>query len=173
MITAQGLEGGAIYALSALLRATLEREGKAEITIDLRPDMPLDALARRLQMPRANRSFSASLRKANFSPLAIALLHEGIKHPTLAQMTPETLAARVKADSPAPSPPLAALSARRLMRISCCAPGRAFSLRAKCLTGKLRPAAISCKPVSAPLSPQRKDYYYILKIFRIKLLNNQ
>ncbi len=39
MISARGIEGGAIYALSDRLREAVAREGTAQVTIDLRPDL--------------------------------------------------------------------------------------------------------------------------------------
>jgi uncharacterized flavoprotein (TIGR03862 family) len=45
IITARGLEGGAIYALSRDLRDAVERDGPALLRIDLRPDAPIAALA--------------------------------------------------------------------------------------------------------------------------------
>jgi uncharacterized flavoprotein (TIGR03862 family) len=93
IITEHGLEGGAIYALSARLRDEIERAGEALITIDLRPDVTLDALATRLAAPRAKQSASTFLRKAGgLSPQAIALLREPGPLPD----APETLAARIK-----------------------------------------------------------------------------
>src|ERR1700709_1860014 len=48
MITRAGIEGGAIYALSAKLRAAVDTDGFALLTLDLKPDVPLDVLAGRL-----------------------------------------------------------------------------------------------------------------------------
>ena len=39
IITATGLEGGAIYALSGPLRDAIAASGEAMLTISLRPDM--------------------------------------------------------------------------------------------------------------------------------------
>ena len=38
VVTADGLEGGAIYALSASLRAAIEAEGSADLLLDFKPD---------------------------------------------------------------------------------------------------------------------------------------
>lgn len=75
MITAQGIEGGVIYALSSSIREAILRDGKATITLDLRPAMPLQALRDKLA-GRGSKSVSSALKSANFSPLAVALLHE-------------------------------------------------------------------------------------------------
>ncbi|WP_067340036.1 NAD(P)/FAD-dependent oxidoreductase [Stappia indica] len=77
MITARGLEGGAVYALSAELRAAFEAHGTAELVLDLRPDLDEAALATRLARPRGKQSLSNHLRKAaGLAPAAIALLSE-------------------------------------------------------------------------------------------------
>jgi uncharacterized flavoprotein (TIGR03862 family) len=92
MITARGIEGGAVYALSGAIRNAIAREGFTRITLDLRPTMPLEALRTKLA-ERGNKSLSSFLRSANFSPLAIALLHET----TLNAGGIDDLAARLKA----------------------------------------------------------------------------
>ncbi len=92
MITAHGIEGGAIYALSGAIRNAIARDGFTRITLDLRPTMPLEALRNKLAA-RGNKSLSSFLRSANFSPLAIALLHETT--PNAGDM--DDLAARLKA----------------------------------------------------------------------------
>jgi uncharacterized flavoprotein (TIGR03862 family) len=77
MITTTGLEGGAVYALSAPLRDAIAAHGTATLLVDLRPDLGLDALAARLDRPRAKQSRSTFLRKAaGLAPLAIALVNE-------------------------------------------------------------------------------------------------
>lgn len=77
MVTAQGLEGGAIYALSAVLRDAIAAEGEAVLNIDLRPDLDVDGLAQRLSRPRAGQSAATFLRKAaGLQPVAVALLRE-------------------------------------------------------------------------------------------------
>ncbi|WP_428486543.1 TIGR03862 family flavoprotein [Rhodopila sp.] len=79
MITAHGLEGGAIYALSARLRDAIESGGSAVILIDLRPDLPADLLSRRLAEPRRGQSLANVLRKsAGLSPEAIGLVQEAL-----------------------------------------------------------------------------------------------
>ncbi|MGQ0456617.1 MAG: NAD(P)/FAD-dependent oxidoreductase [Hyphomicrobium sp.] len=76
VITRSGLEGGVIYALGPAIRAAL-RGGGATLTIDLRPDMDVEALAARLMRPRAGQSASNFLRKAlRLDSPAIGLLRE-------------------------------------------------------------------------------------------------
>jgi uncharacterized flavoprotein (TIGR03862 family) len=98
MITRDGIEGGAVYALSPALRDAIETKGDAPLTIDLRPDLDEHNLARRLASPRGKSSFSNFLRKAaKLSPVAIGLLNETKdKHASLAAIDPEYLAVRIK-----------------------------------------------------------------------------
>lgn len=87
VISARGVEGGGIYALSRLLR-----EG-APLTLDLAPDRSLSALAQKLA-PGGKQSLANRLRKAGLSPLVIALAQE------VARPLPQdasALAARLKA----------------------------------------------------------------------------
>ena len=98
IVTRQGLEGGAVYALSAPLRAAIAADGVASLAIDLRPDLTADDLVRRLSAPRGKQSFSTFLRKAaGLSPVAIGLLHESRDGPTSPmRLSPQELAARAK-----------------------------------------------------------------------------
>ena len=93
MVTQHGLEGGGIYALCAQIRDALASGANAVLELDLRPDVPLDELARRLEQPRGSQSTSTHLRKAGgLSPLATALLREAGPLPT----DPLGLAGRIK-----------------------------------------------------------------------------
>lgn len=77
LVTRYGLEGGAVYALSASLREAIERDGTASLTVDLRPDLSVEALAGRLAKPRGKDSATNWLRKvAGLSPVAVGLLRE-------------------------------------------------------------------------------------------------
>jgi uncharacterized flavoprotein (TIGR03862 family) len=77
MVTAQGLEGGAIYALSGALRDMIAAEGQAVLNLDLRPGISREVLSHRLSAPRGRQSLSNFLRKAGgLSPVAIGLLRE-------------------------------------------------------------------------------------------------
>jgi uncharacterized flavoprotein (TIGR03862 family) len=99
-ITAAGLEGGAIYALSAPLRNALETAGGAMLYIALRPDMAAEQAVRRLSAPRAKQSLSTFLRKAlNLSPAEIGLLQEAAHASgrNLSTLPPAELAALVNA----------------------------------------------------------------------------
>ncbi|MEG1451557.1 TIGR03862 family flavoprotein [Brevundimonas sp.] len=94
MIAAYGLEGGAIYALSSGLREAIHTDGYADIVIDLRPDMTLADLERRLSKPRGKNSLGNHLRKAlHLDGASAALLREAGPLPD----SPQALAARIKA----------------------------------------------------------------------------
>ncbi|WP_276575372.1 BaiN/RdsA family NAD(P)/FAD-dependent oxidoreductase [Bradyrhizobium monzae] len=77
MITRSGIEGGAIYALSAELREAVLGIGQATLTIALRPDLNADALTTRLSGTRGKQSLANFLRKAaQVSPVGIGLMQE-------------------------------------------------------------------------------------------------
>ncbi len=108
MIAAYGIEGGAVYALSARLRDAIEREGAARLDIDLRPDLDEATIARRLAAVRAGETLTNRLRRTlNLAPAAIGLLREahGVALPTDAaalaryvKATPLTLTATAPLD---------------------------------------------------------------------------
>jgi hypothetical protein len=94
MVTAYGLEGGAVYALSAALRDALETSQPVTPEVDLRPDISREQLAARLNRARGKESLSNFLRKAvHLSPLEANLLREAGALPDGA----DALAARIKA----------------------------------------------------------------------------
>jgi uncharacterized flavoprotein (TIGR03862 family) len=93
MIGAGGIEGGGVYALSAVLREAIDAQGSAILTIDLKPDLSRDELAARLQR-RPGQSMSTFLRKsAGLAPIAIGLMREAGAIPDDAR----GLAQRIKA----------------------------------------------------------------------------
>ncbi|WP_426025746.1 TIGR03862 family flavoprotein [Brevundimonas sp. TSRC1-1] len=94
MIARYGLEGGAVYALSAVLRASVEADGRADVRIDLKPDVAVGKLTDRLSKPRGKASLSNHLRKVvGLEPVAVALLYEAGPLP----VSPRALAERIKA----------------------------------------------------------------------------
>ena len=100
VITRAGIEGGAIYALSAVLREAIENSGQATLSIALRPDLETDGLIARLAAPRGKQSFSNWLRKAaHLSPVGIGLLHEAAEKSgvSLSSISTQSLAERVNA----------------------------------------------------------------------------
>ena len=81
VITADGLEGGATYGVSAPLREAILARGEAVLSIDLRPDLAEAELAAHIARGRRKESLSTSLRKtAKLSPAAIDLLREAAVH---------------------------------------------------------------------------------------------
>jgi hypothetical protein len=100
IVTRSGIEGGAIYALSAELREAIAEAGEATLRIALRPDLVAHDLVRRLSAPRGKQSFSNFLRKAaSLSPVAIGLLQEAAiaSGEPLASLPPDKLAALIDA----------------------------------------------------------------------------
>lgn len=89
-----GLEGGAVYALSAPIRAALAAGGPARLVLDLKPNDSAAVLAGRLARGRAGQSLANRLRKAGLSPQAVSLLRDAV--PDLPR-EPEALAATIKA----------------------------------------------------------------------------
>lgn len=96
VITATGLEGGAVYTLSAQLRDAIARDGEAEVTLDLRPSMTAEALAEKLRVTRGRQSFSSYLKRAGISPLLMALLREVATQERLNNSSPQELAGLLK-----------------------------------------------------------------------------
>jgi uncharacterized flavoprotein (TIGR03862 family) len=96
MFTEEGLEGGAVYAMSAGIRDAVMRDGEALVTIDLKPDMDAQALAARLTPVLKGESFSNRLRKqAALPPAAIGLIHETERDAS--RLSPDALARLIKA----------------------------------------------------------------------------
>jgi hypothetical protein len=86
VVTADGLEGGAIYALSSAARG-----GLLDLLVDLKPDLSEAALAAKL-VGRPGASRSTRLAKVGLSPLAAGLMREAGDLPA----DPAALAARAK-----------------------------------------------------------------------------
>ena len=100
IITRTGIEGGAIYALSAELREAILDSGQATLHIALRPDLVINELATRLSAPKGKQSFSNWLRKAaHLSPVGIGLLQEAAvaSGASLASLPAEKLAGLINA----------------------------------------------------------------------------
>ena len=75
IITKNGIEGNAVYALSSYLRETIKKDGKAILYLDLRPEMSLENLAKKLAIQN-KKSFSNYLQKAGFANYTNSLLRE-------------------------------------------------------------------------------------------------
>jgi len=77
MLTKTGIEGGPVYALSALIREKILSEDQATLHLDLCPDMTLERLIKALSGPRGSRSLSSHLKRTTgLAAPALALLHE-------------------------------------------------------------------------------------------------
>ena len=77
VITATGIEGSLIYALSAMLRDAITQYGQIALHLDLAPGRDLERLQRDLGKPRAGRSLSEHLRRqAGITGAKAALLYE-------------------------------------------------------------------------------------------------
>ena len=96
VVTAHGVEGSLIYTLSPLLRDEIEVTGKAIITVDLAPGIPVQRLAEKLSIPRGKQSTSNHLRKTvNISGVKAGLLWEFV--PRAQFNNPHQLATIIKA----------------------------------------------------------------------------
>jgi uncharacterized flavoprotein (TIGR03862 family) len=125
MIAAEGIEGGAVYALAAPMREAIARNGSALLHIDLRPDQTTATLAQRLGS-RGSASLSTFLRKqAGLSPVAVGLVQEALHAgetgplPALIKALPLRLTAPfglARAISTAGGIALAALDERMMLR---------------------------------------------------------
>ncbi|HJV24830.1 MAG TPA: TIGR03862 family flavoprotein [Aromatoleum sp.] len=77
MISATGIEGGLIYALSARLRDAIAASGSATLHLDLAPGRSLERLTEDLSRPRGARSMSSHLQsKAGITGVKAGLLRE-------------------------------------------------------------------------------------------------
>jgi uncharacterized flavoprotein (TIGR03862 family) len=96
VITADGIEGSAIYALSSTLRDTIENKGGVQIHLDLAPGRDLERLRTDLARPRKGRSLTEHLRRAaGIEGVKAALLYEVM--PRDAMNAIESLVASIKA----------------------------------------------------------------------------
>ncbi len=95
VVTAYGLEGSLVYALSAALRDTLAAQGSVTVRMDLAPDRSEAAIARALGTPHGKASLASRLRKAaGITGVKAALLHECAR---TAVRDPQALAQAIKA----------------------------------------------------------------------------
>ena len=94
-ITAGGIEGGLIYALSAPLRDALETTGHATLHLDLAPGKTLERLRADLARPRGHDSLANHLRRrAGIEGVKAGLLRELL--PFSASTATDVLAAAIK-----------------------------------------------------------------------------
>nr|WP_314527100.1 TIGR03862 family flavoprotein [uncultured Pseudomonas sp.] len=77
VITATGIEGSLIYALSASIRQAINQHGTATVHIDLLPGRPVDKVRAALDKPRGSRSMSKHLHsQLGIDGVKAALLRE-------------------------------------------------------------------------------------------------
>lgn len=77
VVTATGIEGSVIYAISADLRERILRDGETMLWLDLAPGRDEARLHRDLEKPRGKRSIGEHLRRqTGLDAVKIALLHE-------------------------------------------------------------------------------------------------
>ncbi|MFJ2537807.1 TIGR03862 family flavoprotein [Pseudomonas sp. NPDC087614] len=96
VITATGIEGSLIYALSAPMREAINAHGSATIHIDLLPGRPVDKLQAALSKPRGSRSMAKHLHsQVGIDGVKAALLRELTDAATFAD--PARLARAIKA----------------------------------------------------------------------------
>jgi len=95
VITATGIEGSAIYALSSAVRDAIDADGSAELTLDLAPGREHERLQRDLARPRAGRTLTEHLRRCvRIGGVKTGLLYEIV--PKADRDDPVKLAAAIK-----------------------------------------------------------------------------
>lgn len=96
VLTATGIEGSLVYALSAPIRNTINRDGAATVLLDLLPDRTLTQIASALARPRGSQSMAKHLhRQLKLDGVKAALLRELTDAATF--QDPQALAAAIKA----------------------------------------------------------------------------
>nr|WP_313285320.1 TIGR03862 family flavoprotein [Stutzerimonas kunmingensis] len=96
VLTATGIEGSLVYALSAPIREAINRDGAATVLLDLLPDRTLAQVASALARPRGSQSMAKHLhRQLKLDGVKTALLRE-LTHAGSFQ-DPQTLATAIKA----------------------------------------------------------------------------
>ena len=96
VVTATGVEGSLIYALSAGIRDRIASDGSATIELDLLPDWPLERLQQELSHPRGSRSMSSFLQsRVHIKGVKTGLLHEVLDKEAFHD--PQRVAATLKA----------------------------------------------------------------------------
>ena len=132
MVTATGIEGGLIYALSALLRDAIAATRAAIIYLDLTPGKDLPRVIAEIAHPRGSRSMASHLQsRANIKGVKTGLLRELVPPSDFAN--PERLAASIK------SLPLRLIAPRPLDEAISSAGGVAFEALDECLMVRAMP----------------------------------
>lgn len=95
VLTRAGLEGSLIYAFSAAIRDRIASHGRAEIELDLLPDLSAAQLLAALQKPRGKLTLARHWQRIGLEGVKASLLREVVTATELAD--PAQLAARIKA----------------------------------------------------------------------------
>lgn len=89
IVTKEGVEGGLIYAASALLRDEIDARGSAAMMLDLAPDRSHEWLVERLSRSRGSRSMANHLEKTiNIKGVKAGLLREFVSKEDFANVQP-------------------------------------------------------------------------------------
>ena len=119
IVTETGIEGGLVYALSALLRESIAATGSATLHLDLVPDRGADRLVRELSHPQGRRSMAGHMQsRSGLKGVKVGLLREIVPPQDFAD--PARLVAAMK------SLPLKLVAARPLAEAISTAGGVAF-----------------------------------------------
>jgi uncharacterized flavoprotein (TIGR03862 family) len=96
VVTAGGIEGSLVYALSGAIRDRILRDGQATVHIDLLPDHDAARVMQEVLHPRGTRSMSSHLQsRLGIKGVKSGLLHEALSKAEYAD--PERLARALKA----------------------------------------------------------------------------
>lgn len=96
ILTAVGVEGSLVYALSAAIRERITQSGSASLRLDLQPDRSLEKVSQLLAKPRGSRSMAKHLHsQLGIDGVKAALLRE--LAPAAAFAEPARLAGLIKA----------------------------------------------------------------------------
>ncbi len=96
VLTATGIEGSLVYALSARIREAINRDGAATVLLDLLPDRSQAQIADALARPRGSQSMAKHLhRQLKLDGVKAGLLREQSDAATF--QDPQALAAAIKA----------------------------------------------------------------------------
>jgi uncharacterized flavoprotein (TIGR03862 family) len=88
IITATGIEGGVIYALSGGLRDAIARRGEVHLRIDLLPNHDFPKVVQALSQSRGSRSLASHLKsRLNLSGAKVGLLRECLSADVLADIS--------------------------------------------------------------------------------------
>ena len=96
VVTAGGIEGSLVYALSAGIRERIARDGSATVLLDLLPNRSIEQVAKALAQPRGSKSMANHLRgRLGLDGVRAGLLRELSTAADYAE--PQRLAALIKA----------------------------------------------------------------------------